>query len=406
MSYTDASPLAFPLLTPRTAELPLDDVPKERIAPLSRKALQRRARFQQAIAHVLARRSAARIGPVARPRVEAAREHVRFFMPKTSDGELLSLRCSEAEFSKHVGAGVALYMHFVKMTGYMFLTASVIVIPQIIGNVGGRRLHLNSPGSAACVAGDADGFGARLGQGLLFLLLSTMLGNASLESDDEHYFGTASTAGWLHLLSELLLCMMFCVYVYWIWHYNAKTLSRIDATGTRASDFAIRVSKLPQQYTDPHAVKAHFSFFGPIASVALSYDNEVQLQLLDRQQRLRAQYRRLHHQYNEAVRSNRGRQACARLLRRIDALLSRLLASRAELRAQLAAPCHCTGHAIVVFRKLADAGEPPSAQPGPHARRAHPARAHEACRAARRSALCTPLRAHSTARAVGRRRQC
>ena len=59
MSYTDAAPLAFPLLTPRTAELPLDDVPKERVAPLSRKALQRRARFQQAIAHVLARRCAA-----------------------------------------------------------------------------------------------------------------------------------------------------------------------------------------------------------------------------------------------------------------------------------------------------------------------------------------------------------
>jgi len=32
-----------------------------------------------------------------------------------------------------------------------------------------------------------------------------------------------------------------------------------------------------------------------------------------------------------------------------------LLAARTELRAQLAAPSHCTGHAFIVFRRLADA---------------------------------------------------
>eukprot|EP00965_Chrysotila_dentata_P236166 6201163-Pleurochrysis_carterae.AAC.2 len=32
-------------------------------------------------------------------------EYMRFFLPKTADGELLSLRCSEAEFSAHTGTG-------------------------------------------------------------------------------------------------------------------------------------------------------------------------------------------------------------------------------------------------------------------------------------------------------------
>ena len=54
---------------------------------------------------------------VGKPQLDDAREHVRFFLPKTSSGELLSLRCSELEFSKHFGTGVSLYMRFQKVTG-------------------------------------------------------------------------------------------------------------------------------------------------------------------------------------------------------------------------------------------------------------------------------------------------
>ena len=32
------------------------------------------------------------------------------------------------------------------------------------------------------------------------------------------------------------------------------------SVGVRASDFAVRVSRLPQHYTDPHAVKARGAF--------------------------------------------------------------------------------------------------------------------------------------------------
>ena len=34
---------------------------------------------------------------------------------------LLPLRCSEKEFSSHVGSGVSMYMHFVKCTGWLFV---------------------------------------------------------------------------------------------------------------------------------------------------------------------------------------------------------------------------------------------------------------------------------------------
>ena len=123
--------------------------------------------------------------------------------------------------------------------------------------------------------------------------------------------------------------------------------------------------------------QAHFSFFGPIASVALSYDNEALLALLDRQQDLHSAYRRLHYQYAAALGSGRKPGVCraklkalekqvtsrASLIARVRSRLtvsprwqlSALLASRKELRGQLAAPSHCTGHAFVVFRRLADA---------------------------------------------------
>ena len=56
----------------------------------------------------------------------------------------------------------------------------------------------------------------------------------------------------------------------------------------------MRVSCLPRAYTDPHAVKAHFSFFGPIASIALSVDSLPLLRSLERQHRLAAAWRKLH----------------------------------------------------------------------------------------------------------------
>ena len=97
---------------------------------LSRKGLQRRATFRRAIVGVLAQAKAGRTAAMPKPSIDIAKEHVRFFLPKTATGALLPLKCSEAEFSAHVGAGVALYMRFVKLTGYMFAFATVIALPQ------------------------------------------------------------------------------------------------------------------------------------------------------------------------------------------------------------------------------------------------------------------------------------
>jgi len=237
-----------------------------------------------AIARVASQLQLAKIGELRRPDLAAAEEHARFFLPKDAHGGLLPLRCSEEEFSAHVGAGVALYMRFVRMTGFVFAAAAVVAVPQIVGNVSGSRLHLRWPWSASCEAAAAETtpplarVAGRLAKAALHGILGTLLGNASL--------GEGTWVDGAHLLSASTLCGMLCVYVYWIWRMSSASLAAIDASRTRASDFAVKVSGLPNTYTDPLAVKAHFSFFGPIASVALSVDNAPLLALLERQSAL------------------------------------------------------------------------------------------------------------------------
>ena len=79
---------------------------------------------------------------------------------------------------------------------------------------------------------------------LSYLFFSSLLGNASFDGS----YGTHGWAatGWAHLLSELLLCCMFCVYVYWIWQHNSQALEEIDEDQVRASD--LHYYLLPQYY--------------------------------------------------------------------------------------------------------------------------------------------------------------
>ena len=66
---------------------------------------------------------------------------------KGDDGKLLPAAL-EREFSAHVGPGVSLYMQFQKRTGYMFAAASVVCLPQFIGNRRGGDLAPSAPGEA------------------------------------------------------------------------------------------------------------------------------------------------------------------------------------------------------------------------------------------------------------------
>ena len=150
---------------------------------------------------------------------------------------------------------------------------------------------------------------------------------------------------------------MFCVYVYAIWQHNSLALEEMDEGTVRASDFAVCVRRLPSQQTDPRSVKAHFSFFGPIASVALSINYNVPLlELLQQQQRLKARWRRLHLLYTLEVRATRrDRRKTARLLKRIEGTLAALVGGARALRHARELPAPCTGYAFVVFRRMQDA---------------------------------------------------
>ena len=114
-------------------------------APGGKNAFKACRKLRRAVVRQLSREKAMRAPVVGKPQLDDAREHVRFFLPKTSSGELLSLRCSEMEFSKHFGTGVSLYMRFQKVTGYMFLAASLVVLPQLLANHSGRGLELPDP---------------------------------------------------------------------------------------------------------------------------------------------------------------------------------------------------------------------------------------------------------------------
>ena len=105
---------AFLLSTLRTRYL------RQAAAVGGKSAFKACRKLRRAVVRQLSRDKAQRAAVVAKPQLDVAREHVRFFLPKNSSGELLSLRCSEKEFSKHVGTGVSLYMRFQKVTGHTF----------------------------------------------------------------------------------------------------------------------------------------------------------------------------------------------------------------------------------------------------------------------------------------------
>ena len=90
---------------------------RQAAAPGGKNAFKACRKLRRAVVRQLSREKAMRAPVVGKPQLDDAREHVRFFLPKTSSGELLSLRCSELEFSKHFGTGVSLYMRFQKVRG-------------------------------------------------------------------------------------------------------------------------------------------------------------------------------------------------------------------------------------------------------------------------------------------------
>jgi hypothetical protein len=155
-------------------------------------------RLQRVVVSQLSRDRAERATEVPKPSLAQAQEHVRFFLPKNSSGDLLSLRCSEKEFAAHVGAGVALYMRFQKVTGCMFGAASLLVLPQLIANVAGGALQLpdpfrGCPGQPKSFIETLSG----LGNSLTWFFFSSLLGNAAFEH---------STHGWAHRLVESAAC--------------------------------------------------------------------------------------------------------------------------------------------------------------------------------------------------------
>ena len=216
----------------------------------------------------------------------------------------LPITCSSAEFAAHVGSGVAIYMHFVKMTGWMFFVATIISLPQFAANLAGSQLKLEWPvNNQDCAnSGGLMGLVSVVMQGLGYVFYSCLLGNVDF----------SVTQGIPHLASEMLLSMMFCVYVYWIWWYNNQVLTEIEANRTRASDFAVLVSRLPPLGSDPESLRQHFSFFGPVASVAVSTDRHALLGALQRHRQLKARWRHLH---LECHRSLKALRALARTTR-------------------------------------------------------------------------------------------
>ena len=327
---------------------------------------QMRARktLRRWITAAMSHRRASQTHDPGRPSLKAAEEYMRFYLPKTDDGKLLPITCSSAEFAAHVGSGVAIYMHFVKMTGWMFFVATIISLPQFAANLAGSQLKLEWPvNNQDCAnSGGLMGLVSVVMQGLGYVFYSCLLGNVDF----------SVTQGIPHLASEMLLSMMFCVYVYWIWWYNNQVLTEIEANRTRASDFAVLVSRLPPLGSDPESLRQHFSFFGPVASVAVSTDRHALLGALQRHRQLKARWRHLHLECHRSLKALRAsshhaggvqlRPESRTLRRQHDKLLltierhwAELLRSRAELLRAANTPSVCTGHAIVLFKSRSDA---------------------------------------------------
>ena len=301
------------------------------------------------------------------PTLKAAHEYMRYFLPKRADGKLLPLTCSEAEFAQHVGSGVAMYMHFVKMTGWLFVLATVIAMPQFIANIGGGHLKLSWPlgHEGPC---NPTGFFSFVSEAIAtfqWVIYASELGNVEFNT---------GTYGIPHLCSELLLSMLFCVYVFLTLHINTQVLEEIEAEGVRASDFAVMVSRLPATGSDPDSLRAHFAFFGDVASVAVSTENHRLLSLLEKQRSLQVRWRHLHLAYGRALKSSRAvthsaggaqlraesgshKKGLNKLLDQIEVTWGELLRTRAELRSASTEPALCTGHAVVIFKEMSAAAK-------------------------------------------------
>ena len=331
--------------------------------PVSAAAAKARGYLRYCASIAFAHVKAERMNDPGAPSLAAAREHMRYFLPKTADGKLLSLFCSESEFGAHVGEGVAIYMHFLKNTRRMFAIACVLALPQFWTNATGDELKLRSPFDPACPSsGGLMGIVGKASAVWQYSFYSLLLGNVSFER----------TRGWPHLVSEMLLSSLFCVYVYFIWQYNNRMIEKIESEKISASDFAVWVNRLPPIGSDPASLKEHFSFFGPVASVAVSNDHHRLLKLLARHSELKTRWRHLHLEYGRALRavrasthspsgvqlrapSGKAKQQLEQLLGQIERHWSEVLRSRVELRAAASSHAVCTGHAVVIFRQLADA---------------------------------------------------
>ena len=333
-----------------------------------------RHRLQRAAVAVLSASKAARTFDHGPPSLSAARAYMRFFLPKTADGELLPLTCSEAEFTAHVGSGVSMYMNFVKMTGWMFTAATVIVLPQIYVNMRGSALALQWPWSndECQFPSGLPGLVGRVMSTAAYAFYSHTLGNASF-----------AASGTVHLATEMLLCIMFCIYVYAIYFYNSRALSSLEGEAVRASDFAVLVSQLPSQGVDSQAIRAHFAFFGPIASVALSHNHDELLRHFHAHRTIKSRWHSLHAEYmrtrfvarkegetllpsqsqqpsqhlpsvaaSEAAGCASTHAACDAILGHLVATWQEMLEARRQLKAAAARPATCTGHAVVVFRRM------------------------------------------------------
>ena len=271
-------------------------------ASRARRALRRCA------AAAIANSRAEKLADPGKPDLKVAVEYNHYFLPKNADGKLLPLGSGllslglgrESDMAEHVGSGVAIYMRFQRTTMWMFVLATIFALPQFYTNIHGHDLGLQWPLDAACDA--PEGLISWLiytVSGLLqYFLYGFLLGNVTLEA----------TFGIPHLVSELLLSTMFCCYVYFIAHINKKQLVTIEAEGKpRASDFSVFVQHLPPLGSDPASLRAHFSYFGDVAAVAVSNDHRHLLKLLREQQGLKARWRDLHLEYARALTALRAR---------------------------------------------------------------------------------------------------
>ena len=159
-----------------------------------RRATPALRRLRRAIALVITRARLERCGDVGHPpRIESAWEHAKFFLPKGDDGKLLPLRCSEREFSAHVGPGVSLYMQFQKRTAIHVRRRVGRLPPAVHRQLARRRPRAGAPGGPdpyACPidgAGFVDGLMTFIGyvmNSLTYFLYSTALGNAAFSRHD------------------------------------------------------------------------------------------------------------------------------------------------------------------------------------------------------------------------------